>query len=365
MEEVGHSVEELTLDTVEFCPTLGATGLGVVGAYDLHPDGQTRHGSLALFRIRRADHAAAPADKKRKVEWLWRGQEGIDGVLDFKWCVSPLGGSSPLGAAAQAQGQVSLWRLAGAADEPDLVESEACCLERTAAATFDESPQSLALSLDWNNKVLTEVDPAVVASYSSGHLCVWRCTPAELVCDQQWQAHSLEAWIAAYDHWNPNIVYSGSDDCTLKLWDLRAGTDSPIFTKRHDMGVTTVQSHPHLEHTVATGSYDEMVSIWDKRMMTGRAQPVAQRGTEGGGVWRIKWHPHDPRLFVIAAMHRGFFVMRWAEGGDIEIVAEHTGRHESLAYGVDWSYHTDANGGSLVGSCSFYDKTFSVWSPAL
>lgn len=90
MEEVGHSVEELTLDTVEFCPTLGGTGLGVVGAYDLHPDGQTRRGSLALFRICRADQAAAPADKKRKVEWLWRGQEGIDGVLDFKWCASPL-----------------------------------------------------------------------------------------------------------------------------------------------------------------------------------------------------------------------------------------------------------------------------------
>ena len=88
MEEVGHSVEELTLDTVEFCPTLGATGLGVVGAYDLHPDGQTRRGSLALFRIRWEDQAAAPADKKRKVEWLWRGQEGIDGVLDFKWCAS-------------------------------------------------------------------------------------------------------------------------------------------------------------------------------------------------------------------------------------------------------------------------------------
>lgn len=122
------------------------------------------------------------------------------------------------------------------------------------------------------------------------------------------------------------------------------------------MGVTTVQSHPHLEHTVATGrharvcpvatvvcrivvfntrclvrvsrscrvpcSYDEMVSIWDKRMMTGRAQPVAQRGTEGGGVWRIKWHPHDPRLFVIAAMHRGFFVMRWAEGGGTSLARE-------------------------------------------
>jgi diphthamide biosynthesis protein 7 len=48
---------------------------------------------------------------------------------------------------------------------------------------------------------------------------------------------------------------------------------------------------------------------------------------------------------------------------DVEVVLEHTGRHTSLAYGVDWSHHTKAQGGSLVGSCSFYDKTFSVWRP--
>jgi len=80
------------------------------------------------------------------------------------------------------------------------------------------------------------------------------------------------------------------------------------------MGVTTVQSHPLREYTLATGSYDEVVSIWDKRLMSGRANPVAQRGTEGGGVWRIKWHPHDPHLFALAAMHRGFFVMEWSGG---------------------------------------------------
>jgi hypothetical protein len=156
--------------------------------------------------------------------------------------------------------KVSLWQLAGAAGEADFIPSEACCLERTAAATFDESPQSLALSLDWNNKVLTEygednrplpvtharthntrltirqlhhhsrVDPAVVASYSSGHLCVWRCTPAELVCDQQWQGHSLEAWIAAYDHWNPNIVYSGLAHCPISArpFPRTTGLISPV-----------------------------------------------------------------------------------------------------------------------------------------
>jgi hypothetical protein len=78
-EEVGRSVEELTLDTVEFCPPSASApaGLGVVGAYDLHPDGQTRRGSLALFRVH--------PTRSQGLEWLWRGREGIDGVLDFKW----------------------------------------------------------------------------------------------------------------------------------------------------------------------------------------------------------------------------------------------------------------------------------------
>jgi diphthamide biosynthesis protein 7 len=54
-----------------------------------------------------------------------------------------------------------------------------------------------------------------------------------------------------------------------------------------------------------------------------------------------------------------------AHADGIEVVHHHTGSHTSLAYGVDWSYHTggEADGGSLVGSCSFYDKTFSVWQP--
>lgn len=54
--------------------------------------------------------------------------------------------------------------------------------------------------------------------------------------------------------------------------------------------------------------------MWDKRMMSRRPTPVAQRGTEGGGIWRIKWHPHDPSLFAVAAMHRGFFIMKWLDG---------------------------------------------------
>jgi hypothetical protein len=80
MEEVGFSVEDLTLDTVEFCPSVA--DVGVVGGYDLHPDGKTRRGSLALFRIQDEQVGSSP----KKLEWLWRRQEAMEGVLDFKWC---------------------------------------------------------------------------------------------------------------------------------------------------------------------------------------------------------------------------------------------------------------------------------------
>jgi diphthamide biosynthesis protein 7 len=29
----------------------------------------------------------------------------------------------------------------------------------------------------------------------------------------------------------------------------------------------------------------------------------------GGGVWRVKWHPTDPNLLLVSAMHNGFHVL--------------------------------------------------------
>ena len=40
----------------------------------------------------------------------------------------------------------------------------------------------------------------------------------------RWKGHDLEAWICAYDFHNASLVYSGGDDCKLKMWDLRQGT---------------------------------------------------------------------------------------------------------------------------------------------
>lgn len=117
-------------------------------------------------------------------------------------------------------------------------------------------------------------------------------------------------------------------------------------------------------------------------------RPICVNAT-GGGVWRVKWHPSDPSLLAVACMHEGFQILRWSVDGSLEAesgpdsvkletVVRYKGKHESLGYGIDWSYSTttssraDDTGGAkqektekLVASCSFYDHLLTLWKVAL
>jgi diphthine methyl ester acylhydrolase len=113
-------------------------------------------------------------------------------------------------------------------------------------------------------------------------------------------------------------------------------------------------------------SYDNTVRLFDTRKPL---HPVTQADV-GGGAWRVKWHPSPSRKsdLLVACMHDGFKILRFGLEGinlknSCEIIKRYDA-HESLAYGVDWSF---AIGGSqdidtLIASCSFYDHALHVWS---
>jgi diphthine methyl ester acylhydrolase len=151
-----------------------------------------------------------------------------------------------------------------------------------------------------------------------------------------------------------------------------------------DAGVTTIQSNPHLQHTLAVGrcddyshvlgthkplfldSYDSTVRLFDTRQLS---RPVTHAQV-GGGAWRVKWHPDAARKhhLLVACMHDGFKVVDFETLASNDTDASSSWRisarfdqHQSLAYGVDWSHAPASEKGSLVASCSFYDHSLHLW----
>ncbi|KAM4877668.1 diphthine methyltransferase isoform 2-T2 [Thomomys bottae] len=330
---------EFTADTVEWCPLDGCQRLLACGTYQLCrpedlPAGpeeqggldldqpQVRLGCLYLYSFNEDSSATPLVEVQRR---------DTSAILDMKWCHIPVGGHALLGV-ANASGSIELLRL---------VESEksSYILQPISSLTVEE--QCLSLSLDWSTGKSGRVSDQplkIISSDSKGqlHLLMVDEAGSGLQRVASWQAHHFEAWIAAFNYWQTEVVYSGGDDGLLKVWDTRTSGTSVFTSKRHSMGVCSIQSNPHKEHVLATGSYDEHILLWDTRNMT---QPFADRPVQGG-VWRLKWHPVHHYLLLAACMHSGFKILNCQraveEQQEVTVLVSHV-LPNSLVYGADWS----------------------------
>eukprot|EP01133_Synstelium_polycarpum_P003669 gene3669-4223_t len=218
-------------------------------------------------------------------------------------------GSIPTAATESQQAEATLAVVLSRGDLVLFGEDDGLLTER-ARMMVAKDTDTLALSLDWadsNN---------VACSFSDGSLAIVDVNKCSGGADGQivgvtneWKAHDYEAWIVAVDRFDTTRVMSGGDDSLFKIWDTR-DTTRPTVTKRCDMGVTSIHSHPTHQHIVAQGSYDELLRVWDLRAMR---QPLSTTESLGGGVWRIKWHPTLPDRVVTACMAGGFHIIKYDE----------------------------------------------------
>ncbi|KAF8306969.1 WD-40 repeat-containing protein [Clavulina sp. PMI_390] len=365
-------------DSAEFCPHPQFANLLAVGTYQLKaPDADGEPASIPSASDVENEEENLPSSVPHKrlgrcLMYHWNdATNSLDeayrldqpAILDMKWSVSPtrikLEGP-PLLAIADAEGQVAFHQWDSGTNSLVLQQSVEC------------APRNiLCLSIDWSGRLSTSNrEDSLVVSRSDGSLAIISPEESEFRVTEEWHAHDFEPWIAAWDYWNTNVIYSGGDDCKLKSWDARQGFEQPAFVnKRFEAGVTTIQGNPHIEHLLAVGSYDSTVRIFDTRSL---ARPVTEVPV-GGGAWRVKWHPSPHRKddLLVACMHDGFKVVRFGfdEAGSFQNLTHNiTARndeHASLAYGTDWQYgRGEAGQGdetSVIASCSFYDHMLSIW----
>ncbi|KAH8102665.1 WD40-repeat-containing domain protein [Cristinia sonorae] len=352
-------------DSIEFCPNDEASNIFVCGTYNLEksdetispetdlqepPRPQKRRGKILLFEVEDAEDSTT----LNNIE-----EVDLPAVLDLKWCHRD-SSLPPLLASADSEGGIKLFEYH--ALERRLVMSQSIvCAE----------PHVLCLSIDWSNRrTATTGLGSLVVSMSDKNVSVLQFNGSELAVAQTWAAHDFEPWIAAWNYWDTNIVYTGGDDLKMKAWDIREDCTQPIFTNsRFDAGVTTIQSHPFVEHLLAVGSYDNTVRLFDVRKPL---RPLVQADV-GGGAWRVKWHssPERKEDLLVASMHDGAKVVRFNHAilGSLPSatqeweITQRMDKHESMAYGADWSFQ-GVNGGkdsTLIVSCSFYDHVLYTW----
>ena len=338
---------QLTADSVEALPDDRSTF--VCGTYQLEGDG-TRIGRLHLLSLRDSN-----------LQLLH--QLDVQGIFDLKWV--QLNAQWHLSQAA-ADAALYIWALDRNAATLAAADSS---VHRTPLSDVEGA---MALSLDWHDGG----DPQVAVTLSTGHLVVLQGAEGGFAVHTEWQAHGLqgfggEMWCGVWDPHSPHVLYSGADDCLLKTWDVR-DTTRAAQTKRHMMGVTCVAPHPTHPHLLAYGSYDEHVRLVDRRQLRSE---LADLHIEGGGIWRLKWHPEVRARMCVAAMHAGAAVVECdravvstddgptpseAEAeAPLTVCGRHV-EHGSMTYGIDW-VRDPAVGGDVLGTCSFYDRTLHLW----
>ena len=302
------------------CSVACSGRLVTVGTYKLCDD-NTRQGGLLLYTLH-TDQCG--------VQCVRLDRQDCPGVLDLSWSSDP----RPRLAVAESGGCVSLYSLAE--DGAALVRE--CQVRLTSG---------LCLALEWSadNRRLTVSDSEGAVNILS--------VGEEVSLLTRIPAHNFEAWTTCFNKHNSSLVYTGGDDCVLKLHDTRQEQNVRSNSRSHSMGVTSMLCDLHDQNKLWTGCYDEQLRLWDVRNCRQEVDSLAV----GGGVWRIKESP-DSSTLLLATMHDGFKTVR-----DMKIVEEYR-EHESLAYGAAWVAGVVSAGKCLniAATCSFYDHLLRVWS---
>jgi WD40 repeat protein len=113
--------------------------------------------------------------------------------------------------------------------------------------------------------------------------------------------------------WNPivpNVLASGSDDGTVRVWNITRGSCQTL--EGHEGAVRGLGWCPEAPNMLASGSWDSSVRIWD--VARGECTQVLQ--DHYGDVYQFTAHPHRPFLFVSAS--RDTTARFWRASGDVE-----------------------------------------------
>ncbi|XP_011635859.1 diphthine methyltransferase [Pogonomyrmex barbatus] len=345
---------EYPADTIEWCPVEPFRNILACGTYKLDKSIQDtssrayKQGRIYLLRV-------IDGGKLELLQTLHTAA-----VLDMRWLqVVDSIESRTLLAVADSAGYLIIYQLNSEGSQPEL--------KFITKSKVSDNENVMALSLDWSTEKYSTSNPLfsphIIVSDTAGQVShfTWRDT-GDLMKNFTWPAHEFQAWIAAYDYDCSNLFYTGGDDSKFLGFDTRTKLSTPTFCKKdHTAGVTSIHNNVNKPFLLATGSYDHIMRLWDKRYFM---QPISTVNLKGG-IWRLKWDPFTRQYLLAACMYNGFKIV--LNDMLLSVVAEYN-EHQSIAYGCDWSFLKQQDvlnlnipdGETLISTCSYEDCSLKI-----
>jgi WD40 repeat protein/transcriptional regulator with XRE-family HTH domain len=181
------------------------------------------------------------------------------------------------------------------------------------------------------------------AGSGQGEVRVWRVGGQRL--HLSWQAHTDNTYVLAFSP-DERTLATGSWDRTVKLWDLQSG--DLLWTGRHTNSINCVAFTPD-RHLLASGGDDAVVRLWE--VATGNL--VQTLASQGGALYTLAGSPNG---CLLAAGCLDGSIRLWQVQGPqpatcFKVLSGHTDWVLALAFSPD--------GTRLVsGSC---DNTTKLW----
>lgn len=327
-EDVIDFDTKLTADVTEWRPTGDQNHLAC-GTYFLDKENNSRLGLLYLLDI---DHFS------KKIQVVETKEFQTSGILDLKW----LDGEKIITIDSN-----NCLKLFDIDQKLKFINSDEMMIG---------GEKSIGLAIDFIKESNTI---KILTSDTLGYLNL-TVIENSMKLETRLKAHELETWSILMDKNDTNTIYSGSDDCSLKVWDLREGRKSSEC-KIFEGGVTSIALPQQLDgswlnsynqNNLLCGSYDEKIYVLDKRNLK---KSVKESKKLNGGVWKMKLDGQRG-LILCACMHTGVHVVD-SEKLQSQLYYDKHGL-DNLAYGCDWK---NIGQDSLVATCSFYNHQLKIW----
>jgi len=200
------------------------------------------------------------------------------------------------------------------------------------AATKLKTPQ-LITNPQVINKQITEDQ---VITQSQPKIYNWKCTQTLI-------GHQNLVYSVAFSP-DEDIIASGSDDKTIKLWQLKDGQEICTL-KGHKNSVYCVTFSPDGKN-IASSSHDKTIRLWQ----VNNGEEIRRFIGHTNSVYSVAFSL-DGELIASSSWDRSVKIWRVKDGQEIRTLTGHT----NLVYSVAFSPN-----GELIASSS-WDQTIKIW----